>query len=142
MPKAVYRSGCHDKHNRPRCDSNLGPLTPQSDALTTSPLRPGTYNFVAYIFYSTVAHAAGHRKHYVSSLSVRACVHCTVSAGGFILAPACRRDFSSLPIHHHDASPSLTQSPSLWRLYIETFRRLLIKDICLSIVGSVLPSVL
>jgi len=25
MPKAVYRSGCHDKHNRPRCDSNVEP---------------------------------------------------------------------------------------------------------------------
>jgi len=33
--KAVYRSGCRDKHNRPWRDSNLGPLTPQSDALTT-----------------------------------------------------------------------------------------------------------
>ena len=40
MPKAVYRSGCSDQHNRPRCDPNLGPLTPQSDALTTRPLRP------------------------------------------------------------------------------------------------------
>ena len=40
IPKAVYRSGCRDKHNRPRCDSNLGPLTPQSDALTARPLRP------------------------------------------------------------------------------------------------------
>ena len=40
VPKAVYRSGCHDKHNRPRWDSNLGPFTPQSDALTTRPLRP------------------------------------------------------------------------------------------------------
>jgi len=41
MPKAVYRSGCRDKHKRQRCDSNLGPLTPQSDALTTRPLRHG-----------------------------------------------------------------------------------------------------
>ena len=24
---AVYRSSCRDKHNRPQCDSNLGPLT-------------------------------------------------------------------------------------------------------------------
>jgi len=40
MPKAVYRSGCRDKHNQPRCDSNLGFLTPQSDTLTTRPLRP------------------------------------------------------------------------------------------------------
>ena len=31
VSKAVYRSGCHDKHNRPRWDSNVGPLTPQSD---------------------------------------------------------------------------------------------------------------
>jgi len=36
----VYRSGWRDKHNCPRCDSNLGPLTPQSNALTTRPLRP------------------------------------------------------------------------------------------------------
>jgi len=37
VPKAVYRSDCRDKHNRPRCDSNLGPVTPQSNAhaLTT-----------------------------------------------------------------------------------------------------------
>ena len=27
VPKAVYRSGCHDKRNRPPCDSNLGPHT-------------------------------------------------------------------------------------------------------------------
>ena len=40
MPKAVYRSSCRDKHNRPRCDSNLDPLTPQSDTLTTRLLRP------------------------------------------------------------------------------------------------------
>ena len=40
MPKAAYRSSCRDKHNRPRCDSNPGPLTPHSDALTTRPLRP------------------------------------------------------------------------------------------------------
>ena len=39
VPKAVHRSGCRDKHNRPRCDSNLGPLTPQSDSLTTRPVR-------------------------------------------------------------------------------------------------------
>jgi len=39
MPKAVNRSSCRDKHNRPQCDSNMGPLTPQSDAQTTRPLR-------------------------------------------------------------------------------------------------------
>jgi len=27
VPKAVYRSSCRDKHDRPRCDSNPGPLT-------------------------------------------------------------------------------------------------------------------
>jgi len=48
VPKAVYHSSCRDKHNCQRrehnCqrrDSNLDPLTPQSDALTTRPLRPG-----------------------------------------------------------------------------------------------------
>jgi len=39
VPKAVYRSGCRDKHNHPRDDSNLSPLTQQSDALTTRLLR-------------------------------------------------------------------------------------------------------
>jgi len=40
VPKAVYRSSCHDKRNRPRRESNLGLLPLQSDALTTRPLRP------------------------------------------------------------------------------------------------------
>jgi len=40
VPKAVYRSSCHDKHNRPRYDSNLGRFTPQLDTLTARPLRP------------------------------------------------------------------------------------------------------
>ena len=39
VPKAVYHSDCCEKkHNRPRYDSNPGPLTAQSDALTTRPL--------------------------------------------------------------------------------------------------------
>ena len=38
MPKAVYRSCCCDKHNCPRCDSHLGPLTPQSDTIRCTPL--------------------------------------------------------------------------------------------------------
>jgi len=38
--KTVYRSSCRIKHNCQRRDSNLGPLTPQSDALTTRLLRP------------------------------------------------------------------------------------------------------
>jgi len=40
--KTVYRSSCRDKHNCQRRDSNLDPLTPQSDALTTRLLRPET----------------------------------------------------------------------------------------------------
>ena len=40
MLKTVYRSICRDKHNCQRRDSNLDPLTPQSDALTTRLLRP------------------------------------------------------------------------------------------------------
>ena len=40
VPKAVYPCGWRDKHNCPRWDSNLGPFTPQSYALTTRPLRP------------------------------------------------------------------------------------------------------
>jgi len=40
--KTVYRSSCRDKHNCQRRDSNLGPLTSQSDALTTRPLRPAS----------------------------------------------------------------------------------------------------
>jgi len=38
--KTVYRSSCRDKHNCQQRDSNLGPLTPQSDVLTTRLLRP------------------------------------------------------------------------------------------------------
>ena len=34
------RSSFRDKHNCPWCDSNLDPLTPQSDTLTTWLLRP------------------------------------------------------------------------------------------------------
>ena len=34
--KAVYRSDCRDKHDRPRWDSNLGPLAPQSGVLPLS----------------------------------------------------------------------------------------------------------
>ena len=41
--KTVYRSSCRDKHNCQRRDSNLDPLTPQSDALTTRLLRPACY---------------------------------------------------------------------------------------------------
>ena len=40
VPKAVHRSSCRDKHNRTLCDSKLGPLTPQSDTLTTRLLWP------------------------------------------------------------------------------------------------------
>jgi len=40
--KTVYRSSCRCNHNCQWRDSNLGPLTPQSDALTTRLLRPET----------------------------------------------------------------------------------------------------
>ena len=36
VPKDVYRSDCRDKHDRPRWDSNLGPLAPQSGVLPLS----------------------------------------------------------------------------------------------------------
>jgi len=48
--KTVYRSSCRDKHNCQRRDSNLDPLTPQSDALTARPLRPAMY--INYIHQS------------------------------------------------------------------------------------------
>jgi len=35
MPKAVYRSGCRDEHNCPQCALKAGPLTSQSNVLTT-----------------------------------------------------------------------------------------------------------
>jgi len=53
VPKAVYRSGCRDKHNRPQCDSNLGPLTPQSDALTTRLLRPITLTMSSSLIWTS-----------------------------------------------------------------------------------------
>ena len=40
--KTVYHSSRRDKHNCQRRDSNLDPLTPKSDALTTRLLRPET----------------------------------------------------------------------------------------------------
>jgi len=36
VPKAAYRSGRRDKHNRLPWDSTLGRLTPQSDAVTAT----------------------------------------------------------------------------------------------------------
>jgi len=50
VPKAVYHSGCRDQHNRPRFDSNLGPLTSQSDALTTAILHGTSCRFLNWIF--------------------------------------------------------------------------------------------
>jgi len=54
VAKAVCRSGCRDKHNCPRWDSNLGPLTPQSvmlplghcdtPCLKHAETTPGQYN--------------------------------------------------------------------------------------------------
>jgi len=39
VPRAACRSSHRDKHDRPQWDSNLGPLTPKADALTTRPMR-------------------------------------------------------------------------------------------------------
>jgi len=44
--KTVYRSSRRDKHNCQRRGSNLGPLTPQSDALTTRLLRPAVISII------------------------------------------------------------------------------------------------
>jgi len=46
--KTVYRSSCRDKHNCQQRDSNLDPLTPQSDALITPLLRPANYFVFIY----------------------------------------------------------------------------------------------
>ena len=51
MPKTVYRSSCRDKHNCPRRDSNLDPLTLQSDSLTTRLLRT-VYVYIKETVYS------------------------------------------------------------------------------------------
>jgi len=40
VSKAVYLSGCCDKHNCPRWDSNLGSFTPQLVMLLLKPLQP------------------------------------------------------------------------------------------------------
>ena len=51
VPKTVYRSGCCDKHNCPRWDLNLGPLTLQSG---TIPLE----HCNILIYYQSVAQCA------------------------------------------------------------------------------------
>ena len=43
VSKPVHRSSCRDKHNRPRCDSNPGPLT-----LTV--VRRANHSGVGYVF--------------------------------------------------------------------------------------------
>jgi len=40
VPKAVCHCGCRDKHNCLRRDSSMAPLTGQTNALITRPLRP------------------------------------------------------------------------------------------------------
>jgi len=47
--KTVYHSSCRDKHNCQRRDSNLDPLTPQPDALSTRLLRPANSDRFQYI---------------------------------------------------------------------------------------------
>jgi len=48
--KTVYRSSCRDKHNCQWRDSNLDPLTPQSDVLNTRLLRYCMYE-ILYIVW-------------------------------------------------------------------------------------------
>ena len=55
MPKAVHHSGCHDKHNCLRWDSNLGSRTPQSGMLALDHCdlqrHMGVNNFLRLLYY-------------------------------------------------------------------------------------------
>ena len=53
VPKAVYRSGCRDKHNRPRCDSIFGPLTPQSTFKVYNNFRETLFTRLMIFYIST-----------------------------------------------------------------------------------------
>jgi len=74
VPKTVYRSSCRDKHNCQRRDSNLDPLTPQSDALTTRLLRPALGNF--YIGFRALWFSKGSK--FVLSISMYSAALCTI----------------------------------------------------------------
>ena len=54
--KTVYRSSCRDKHSCQRRDSNLSPLTLQSDVLTTRLLRPAAASRPTLMYYLTYTH--------------------------------------------------------------------------------------
>jgi len=54
--KTVYRSSCRDKHSCQRRDSNLSPLTLQSDVLTTRLLRPAAATRPTLMYYLTYTH--------------------------------------------------------------------------------------
>ena len=51
-PKAAYCIGCHNKNNHLWWDLNLGPLTLQSDVLTTRPLQQITYWLLLLLLFS------------------------------------------------------------------------------------------
>jgi len=72
VPKTVYRSSCRDKHNCQRRDSNLDPLTPQSDALTTRLLRPAYVSYVSFDIHKDESYTGGGRV-YLAAQGTRHC---------------------------------------------------------------------
>jgi len=67
--KTVYHSSCRDKHNCQRRDSNLDPLTPQSDAPTTRLLRPTSERTVSAVWNQTRCYStASQRPHHCCPL--------------------------------------------------------------------------
>ena len=56
MLKTVYRSSCRDKHNFQRRDSNLDPVTPQSNALITAFVTSVNIvkSYIVLVFYFKV----------------------------------------------------------------------------------------
>ena len=74
--KTVYRSSCRDKHNCQRRDSNLDPLTLQSDALTTRLLRPASIGKQSGESVKSVTPVVPLRSQHI--LIVLQCTYCTV----------------------------------------------------------------
>jgi len=78
--KTVYRSSCRDKHNCQRRDSNLDPLTPQSDAPTTRLLKDrkqGSGTFRAPLPFSGLIRFVrrdAHRRRQVELMCVTAAI--------------------------------------------------------------------
>ena len=75
--KTVCRSSCRDKHNCQQRDSNLGPVTPQSDVLTTRLLRPSIDLGVIIdnkLSFNCHISAIAHKAHVRASLILRSFV--------------------------------------------------------------------